>query len=161
MGLSNALQVELSSHLEAELGCARTLLVTLEREYAALTGSDPEEIEQVTSRKQQHMVEMTALLAHRDHFLKQQGLSPGKAGTEELISHTSDDSVAARNWQALQKVASKLQRRNETNGGIIAMGQRHVKQALDIITGHTGESNTYGREGNQQARRSPQTLAKA
>jgi len=161
MGSNNTLQVELSRHLEAELECAQALLVTLEHEYDVLTGSDSEEIEQATARKQQQMIEMTALLAHRDHFLKQQGLAPGKAGTEELIGRASENSVVVGNWQTLQKVASKLRRRNETNGGIIAMGQRHVQQALNIVTGHTGESNTYGREGNQQARRSPQTLAKA
>ncbi len=161
MGSNNTLQVELSRHLESELECAKALLITLEHEYDALTGSDPEVIERVTARKQQQMVEMTALLAHRDHFLRQQGLAPGKAGTEELIGHLSNDSPAIGNWQALEKMASKLQLCNETNGGIIAIGQRHVQQALNIITGHTGESNTYGREGNQQLRRSPQTLAKA
>jgi len=161
MGSKDRLQVELSRHLESELKCAQALLITLEHEYDALMGSDPEQIEQVSARKQQQMIEMTALLAERDHFLRQHTLAPGKAGTEALIGHSSDNSPAVGIWQALQEMASKLRLCNETNGGIIALGQRHVQQALNIVTGHTGESNTYGREGNQQLRRSPQTLAKA
>ncbi|MCB1859056.1 MAG: flagellar protein FlgN [Gammaproteobacteria bacterium] len=152
----------LSQLLSQELAVAGDLLQVLDHERDALTREDPQGIEATTMDKQQLMVQLRELLTRRDAFLMERGYSTGKPGMDailkELAADLSDDTQTL--WQSLGQVAGKLRDSNDTNGILVSLAQRQTRQALEILTGRTGQQQTYGPGGNQVAGVSAQTLAK-
>lgn len=147
--------------LPAELECARKLLDTLAAEHAALIRGDADSISAVSSLKLQQMQEFQCLLSERNRYLSRLGFQPGKEGTEALLECGPVDRHTRENWEELQKMALQLRDGNDLNGGIIALEQRHVQQALDILTGRVGENQTYGPAGGLSNGHQSNSLAKA
>lgn len=151
----------LSQILPAELDCARKLLDTLAVEHAALIRGDADSISAASSLKLQQMKEFQRLLSERNRFLARLGFPPGKEGTEALLESGPTDHATRENWEELQQLALRLRDGNDLNGGIVALEQRHVQQALDILTGRAGETQTYGPAGGRSAGHQPNSIAKA
>lgn len=152
---------EITRLLSREIDCARILLQTLERENQALTRGEVEEIEAVSALKQQQMQQLQQLLLMRDRFLEHHDLTPGKPGTEQLLERFGQPDNARALWQDLQELAARLREQNEINGGIVALGHQHVRQALDLLTGRCSGNDTYGPAGNRHPARLQHSLAKA
>ena len=153
--------LSLSQMLPAELDCARKLLDTLAVEHAALIRGDADSISAASSLKLQQMKEFQCLLSERDRFLVRLGFPTGKEGIEALLESSTADHPTRENWAELQKIALRLRDGNELNGGIVALEQRHVQQALDILTGRAGEDQTYGPAGSRSNGHQSNSLAKA
>lgn len=151
----------LSQMLPAELECARKLLDTLAAEHAALIRGDADSISAASSLKLRQMKEFQCLLSERNRYLARIGFPPGKEGTEALLESGPVDRPTRENWEELQKMALRLRDGNDLNGGIVALEQRHVQQALDILTGRVGENQTYGPAGGRSSGHQPNSLAKA
>jgi len=152
----------LSQMLPAELDCARKLLDTLAAEHAALIRGDADAINSASTLKLQQMKAFQCLLSERDRFLVRLGFSPGKEGTEALLESGPADHPTRENWEELQKTALRLRDGNDLNGGIVALEQQHVQQALDILTGRTGgEEQTYSSAGGRSNGHQSNSLAKA
>ena len=149
-----------TTHLTAEIGCARELLQTLQQEYRALTRGDIDGIESASRSKQEQMQRLQQQMQHRDHLLRQQGLPPGPAGMEQWLERL-DDADATTLWHELQQLAERLQEQNEINGGLVALSQRQVRQALELLGGRSGGSDTYGPAGGHHPGHRSQTLARA
>jgi flagellar biosynthesis/type III secretory pathway chaperone len=137
----------LTSLLEEELVMARAMYELLEREYEALTDGDPEVITATSKSKLEQLKEMEQHLAQVNRFLLEQGLTADTRGAEQAITMTGPDPEVQSRWDELRSMEIKLQRQNEINGGIITIGQRRVKQALDILSGKSGLTGTYSQEG--------------
>ncbi|MCB1752185.1 MAG: flagellar protein FlgN [Gammaproteobacteria bacterium] len=150
----------LSKLLAVELESARTLLHILEQEHQALVNGESEEISAISEQKQTHIKSFGEQLLLRDRFLTGHQLPTGSAGTDLFVEQVPADSELALRWRQMQELAVRLNDCNEINGGIVALAQRHVRQALNILTCHTEQNSTYGPAG-QQMGRSPQSLAKA
>ena len=147
--------------LQEELKTGRELLQVIEQEHEFLIQGDPEEIEAASNQKRQRVQQLQRQVSERDQFLAQHSFPAGKEGMESLLQQTPPDSPARRYWQELQLLATMLQKQNEINGGILALGQRHIRQALEILTGQMGASLTYGPEGNHRPGCNSQSLVKA
>jgi flagella synthesis protein FlgN len=146
--------------LQRELETGRELLQIIEQEHELLIQGDPEEIETTSERKRQQVQELQHRVAERDRFLARQDLPNGKEGVENLLQQVPSNSPASRYWEELQALAAMLHRRNEITGGILALGQRHIRQALDILTGQMGAKLTYGPEGVQRSGYHARSLVK-
>ena len=147
--------------LQRELATGQELLKVVKQEQESLIEGDPEQIEAASNRKRQQVLELQQQVSERDRFLKQLALPTGRRGTSILVQQLAPESLAQKYWGELQQLAARLQKQNEINGGIMALGQRHVRQALELLTGQTGASLTYGPEGNHRPGRNTQSLLKA
>ena len=151
----------LSQMLPAELDCARKLLDTLAAEHAALIRGDADSINAASTLKLQQMKAFQSLLSERDQFLVRLGFPPGKEGTEALLESGPEDHPTRENWEELQKMALRLRDGNDLNGGIVALEQHHVQQALDILTGRAVGDQPYGPAGSRSNGHQSNSLAKA
>lgn len=154
-------QQRLSQLLAAELTEARNLADTLDLEYEALCLGDAEQIARIAVQKQQQTVKMAGLLQQRDSFLVSSALPPGRQGMDQLTGRLPTDSAALGIWRELRQFADELRKKNEVNGSIIAHSQRHLDQAVAILSGQTGTGDTYGPRGKHCAGQVSQALAKA
>lgn len=161
MKLSAELQNQLTELLSAEYVRAASLLATVQRETSLLRSNDAEAILAISQEKKQGMRFMWECMQQRDRWLTQHNMETGTASITSLIQQ-NPDSKPADIWQKLSQTASKLQAQNEINGGIVALSQRHNRQALDILCGRTGNTNsTYGSKGQHYQEASGHSLAKA
>jgi len=152
---------QLAVLLSGEIACARDLLQILGREYQALTHAEADQIESLSAEKRRQMQQLQQRLLERDRFLLRQGLAPAKQGMEQLLKQASPLHDIHSLWEELQALAGRLREQNEINGGIVSLGQRHVQQALDLLTGRSSNGDTYGPAGGHRSAPVAQTLAKA
>lgn len=161
MKLSAELQNQFEHLLTAEQACADALLDTVARENHALRTNDTEQIQAISSEKKHGMLQMWECMQQRDKWLSQHKMKTGSAGTISLMEQ-NPGTRSAKLWDSLSTTALKLHEQNEINGGIVALSQRHNKQALDILCGRTGGTgSTYGSKGQQNKEHSGHSLAKA
>lgn len=160
MTLSADQQNRLSQLISAELACARTLADILRREQAALKSADPDRVLEISREKQQAVEQMQRCSRQREQQLASYGIT-GDAAAIDRVLQACSDSVCADLWRQLGEKAGDLREKNEINGGILALSQRHNKQALDLLSGRTRSRNTYGAGGQHQADQTGHSLAKA
>ena len=150
---------QLSELLSAELESACKLLALLEQEHQLLVKGEAEAIRSISEQKQAQIRQFNGQLLVRDRFLTVHQLPPGREGTDLFLQEIPQEESIRKCWSQIQKLAAELNDRNEVNGTIVALAQRHVRQALNLLTGRTDQSNTYSPAGQQSAQL-PQSLAK-
>jgi flagella synthesis protein FlgN len=161
MQLTAELQEKITRLLSTEIEYADQLLETLEQENQALTGNDPEAIKQAVGLKQASLLQMSHQLQQRDQFLRQLSLPEGNQGTDILIGQLPGDHATTRLWSDLKQKARELKTQNEINGGIVTLGQRHAKRAMEILSGQHSSSHTYGPDGERRKAAATPPLGKA
>ncbi|MCG8427492.1 MAG: flagellar protein FlgN [Chromatiales bacterium] len=147
--------------LTSELESARQLNKILDREHQALTSGDPEQILVAADDKQHQMQETLKRLTERNRFLQTLNLPPGNKGAEQFVGFIPNDAPAHDLWGEIEELAKTLRDKNEVNGGIVSLAQRHTRQALDILSGKIYSGDTYGRGGERQSGPSAPPIAKA
>ncbi len=160
MKLSAEQQHRLSRLISAELDGAQMMTEILQHEHHALKSRDPERVLAISREKQQVVEQMQDATRQREHLLVSLGVPAGTAGTNALLE-AGTETTCARLWSELQRIAVRLSEQNEINGGILALNQRHNKQALDLLCGRTGSRNTYGAKGQHNQDQPGHSLAKA
>ena len=140
---------------------ANTMLELLLHEHTALTSEDPESIKTASQQKLEHMQLMEQNIGQRNLFLQRLGLSADEQGIEEAVTAAGQNNQLNTNWNSLKETAKELQKQNEINGGIIAIGQRRVKQALDILSGKENLTGTYSQQGETEYSKSNNLHTKA
>ena len=152
----------LSRLLGREIDCARELLQTLALEYQALTQADTDRIESVAADKRLQLQQLQQCLLEQDRLLQRLGSTgAGPQGIERLLVQASPRDGLHAQWEELRAVTRQLREQNEINGGIVSLGQRHVRQALELLTGRSSDGDTYGPGGGRRSTPAPKTLAKA
>ncbi len=156
-------QQQLSQLLSAELKESYRLLDVLIEEHQALSSSDPDLITTASAKKLNTLKRVEQQHTQRTDFLTHIGLSSSNSEMETIIKRLPQESTLVTQWQELQEIAEKLHRQNEINGGVIALTQRHLTLALDILNGKANitPTATYGRSGQTNSEATPQHLAKA
>ncbi len=157
----NATQQQLSQLLAAELKESNQLLDILIEEHRALSSSNPDLITAISSKKLDVMQRVEQHHSKRAQLLTQAGSASSGEEMGRFIAALPKENLIVTQWQELQELARKLQHQNEINGGVIALTQRHVTIALDILSGKANVTTTYGRSGQTHAEATPQHLAKA
>lgn len=139
---------------------AKTMLGLLKSEHEVLTAGDPEPIKTASQQKLEHMRLMEQNIIDRNLFLQRLSLTTDEQGIEQAVSAAQDQQLHT-NWNELKETAKQLQKQNEINGGIISIGQRRVKQALDILSGKENLTGTYSQQGETQFSKSNNLHTKA
>lgn len=160
MQLTSEQRGTLSSLIAKELEMAGDMLALLESEHKVLTAGDPEPIKSASQQKLEHMRLMERNIIDRNLFLQKLGLTTDEQGIEKAVS-AAHDSQLNTNWNELKEAAKQLQKQNDVNGGIISIGQRRVKQALDILSGKENLTGTYSQQGETQFSKSNNLHTKA
>ena len=137
------------------------MLGILEQEHQALIEKDADKITQSSEQKLAQLKVLEGLFSGRDHFLDSLGIDTKTTGLASLLQELPTDNPLAAQWQKLQQLAEALQRQNDINGSIVTLSQRHVSMALDILTGQTGSTPTYGPSGKASSNKSSGRVAKA
>ena len=161
MQLTQQQREALASLINNELEMANTMLELLKREHAALTAENPDSIKTTSQQKLEHMQLMEQNIGQRNRFLQELQLSADEQGIEDAVTAAGQNSQLNTNWNKLKQIAKELQKQNEINGGIIAMGQRRVKQALDILSGKENLTGTYSQQGETEYSKSNNLHTKA
>jgi len=154
-------QQQLSRLLTAELAAGQQLLGILKEEYKALSSRDPEQITELSEAKLKQLQAFEGQLSQRHRFFVGLGLSTEREALEQLFQAPNCDSAIISQWQELQQLVDSLQQQNEINGGIVALSQRNVAMALDVLTGKNTSTPTYGRSGKTSSGQASSRLAKA
>jgi len=155
-------QQQLSQLLSEELKETNQLLDILIEEHQALSTSDPDLINVCSNNKLNALQRIEQHHTKRTHFLHSIGLSSSNKEIDAFIKRLPKENMLVDQWRELQSVAKKLQHQNEINGGVIALTQRHITLALDILSGKANiTSTTYGRSGQTNSGATPQHIAKA
>lgn len=151
---------QLTTLLRQELALCQELKPLLEQEYEILCQPQIGPLNRITEEKQRLVSHMQTQGRQRDLVLKQLGLPLANPGMEAFLARHRDEQLAAT-WQQLQEAAAGLRQQNEVNGGIVALGARHARQALDLLKGQEPSSGTYGRRGEVSNHPGSRNLTKA
>jgi len=154
-------QKQLSQLLSAELEDSHLLLNILLEEHQSLGAADPDQITTINAKKISGLKKIEIHAKNREKFLANVKISPDLKSIDSLIQKLSENKSITTKWIELQSLAKQMQRQNEINGGIIALTQRHITLALDILTGKASTSPTYGPQGQANTDSVSQRLAKA
>ena len=149
MQITSEQRAALSALITAELNMAKGMLELLTNEHALLTKGDPDAIKSISKQKLEHMQLMEQNISGRNQFLRSLGLTSDEQGLEKAVA-TMEDRTLSATWDELKSTAKQLKKQNEINGGIITLGQRRVKQALDILSGKENLTGTYSQQGETQ-----------
>jgi flagellar biosynthesis/type III secretory pathway chaperone len=145
MSTDSPLKKPFRATVDATLNELRGLIATLQDEHAALTGSDPRQLEESVQRKNAQLQQLEHGILAREHIQKQAGCEAGLAGAEQFMrKHFTADEILA-DWQALKQLSQQAEQLNTQNGKLALAGERTTRQALGILTGRTEQNDTYGR----------------
>jgi flagella synthesis protein FlgN len=137
------------------------LLELLKQEFELLKSSPGDALEALLSNKKQQLKKVEQSVAAHRQFLKQQGLSNDRQGTESYLEACPDNTALQQTWRHYQELLQACQDQNEINGGTVAANQRQVNQALNLLLDLGDINKTYGRSGESRPSRPSKTLGKA
>jgi len=150
-----------AASVQTTLAAVQRLEAALQTEQAALTGHDPQQLEQAVQGKTVVLQELEPLLAGRDAIQARLGAGPGPAGADQLLASAPPDATIRRQWEELKARAGSVERLNMQNGQLAMQGEKTARQAVSLLTGRTAQAETYGRQGRSQTGLGGLTLAKA
>lgn len=162
MDKSSTAQSAFAGILSTEIEQAQSLLDLLEREYQLLRSSPSKDLEAIQTEKKRllKMVEASTVAHHR--FLQQQGLTADRQGTESYLREgCGQNPQLVRNWEHYVILLEASRKQNEINGGAVALNQRQVSQALNILLGINDGNKTYGKSGESRPTNPSKSLGKA
>lgn len=147
--------------LQREVEQAGILHELLQQEFELLKSNPGQELQSLLAQKSAQLKQVEQSVSAHHRFLQAQGLSSDRQGTEEYIGHCPDNSVLAAAWQQHQALLQACSKQNEINGGAVALNQRQINQALNLLLGMSESQKTYGRSGEPRPARPSKTLGKA
>ncbi len=144
--LQHELNDALASVLDDMQQAAGQLLTVLEAERTALESASAEALDQAGTRKQTLMQQLEQLDAERQSLCREQPTRQAALEPE---------------WARVVRSLRHCHTLNQRNGSTVNQRLTQVRQALAILTGHTGESELYGRSGALHGSLRSQILAAA
>ena len=131
------------------------------REFELLKSNPGQELQDLLAQKSEQLKQVEQSVSAHHRFLQGQGLSSDREGTERYISHCQDNPALTAAWKVQQELLTACSKQNEINGGAVALNQRQVNQALNLLLGMGDSQKTYGRSGESKPARPSKTLGKA
>ncbi|MCB1784902.1 MAG: flagellar protein FlgN [Chromatiaceae bacterium] len=131
-----------SATVQASLHGLQTLQQLLSREQAALTGRDPELLQQIVTEKLAVLKELASSVQARDRLQKAAGFEQSLEGGSTLVDRLGLPDLQ-RAWNQLTELAQTVADLNLRNGQLAAQGQRATRAALGILTGRPTSDDTY------------------
>ncbi len=146
---AQARQEQLGLVVDRQIALTRELLELLQSEKAALLGTDPEALQSLAVTKEMRLREIASLEQERQSLLGRGGPATGaRAALERSLNNHGMGGALQQRWQQLCEMLALCRDANATNGAIIHLRQRHVRQALNVIRGGRADELTYGPAGS-------------
>jgi flagellar biosynthesis/type III secretory pathway chaperone len=142
---------KLMASLVTEADTAAELLALLEKEAHALASRDTQAILDLCLRKQCLAERLAEGETMRHRCLEGSGL-PRDLPTLEAALKAAGATTVASACQHLGQLATTCAERNRRNGALVEGRLRHVRRALEVITGHTPAVELYGPALGQRKR---------
>jgi flagellar biosynthesis/type III secretory pathway chaperone len=144
--------------LDRELDAARSLVMTLDAERAALTGTSPQAVIDKAAEKTELFSLIEKLEAERRQLCDAAKISlPNMSSGRTPLMTGVSDSVADR-WRSLLELIASCRIANEVNGYIVNARRGQLNQLFQVLRG--GASLTYSPQGKTFAK-SLRALARA
>lgn len=130
----------------------------LQHERAALIANDDLALDAAGREKDLLVRALEAHERERLHLARTLGISAGPAPMRQALAEAPE---ARDTWARCLNVLERCQNINAANGRIVETKLRHVRMALELISGRDHDRVTYGPGGRPSGARSPMTIAKA
>jgi len=141
----------LTASLSVEADIAAELLTLLREEPIVLVSRDHQAILALCQRKQDLAEQLVQSEVARRRCLEGSRL-PVDLPLLERALKTAGAEEAASACQNLKQIAGACAEYNRSNGILVESRLRHVRQALEIVTGRTAEAESYAPTYGQRNR---------
>ncbi|MDM5178571.1 flagellar protein FlgN [Massilia sp. DJPM01] len=137
-----------STTLPQELALITSVLELMKQEQQLLVSADTAGLGELTPRKAQLVVEMTALGQERYQHLAAAGFAADDSGMQAWIDG-GGDAQALSSWQALLDVTREAKELNRINGMLINKQLSHTQSLINAMRtpASAGEAAVYGPRG--------------
>jgi flagellar biosynthesis/type III secretory pathway chaperone len=146
-----ALEEQLAQVIDRQMAVTRSLLDILQTEKAALIGTDPDVLQQIAARKETTLRELAAYEQQRQSLLGTANVATSGTDLRALqrdMAAINPGGPLSQRWQELCELLGLCRDANATNGAIVNLRQRHIRQALNVIRGGRADDLTYGPAGS-------------
>lgn len=128
-----------------------------------LGGGESGALAESTQRKSALAIRIADIHAQRDALLASMSFPAGRKGIEAWLASlpAASGEASRQSWQAILARAAEAMRENELNGKLIAARLQQNQQALGVLLGESGDGETYGADGQRNARAGRRPLGSA
>jgi len=137
----------LTKQVTKQTACAQQLLEKLLSEHDILIAADADSLEKVVEEKQALLKQLESGMTNITQSISEHGFAADFSGINTLLQQLPENTPLHRQWDKLQNLAQQCKQKNEVNGGIVSLKQRHIRQAIDILKGAPPRKNTYDKQG--------------
>ncbi len=138
---------------------AKRLLALLESERIALIAGDNVAIDIASANKQTLLQQIECLDDERRHLLA--SINGGYQVPFTMERELAHNAAALAQWRETEALLSKCQQLNQANGSVVELRIRHVRKALDLLSGNPAQAELYGPQGARESLRNLHPFAKA
>ncbi len=150
--------------IEDDTRTAEALATLLQEEHQLLQQREHTRLTEILGNKQAHMAKLEHNAQQRGKwvkFLMERTQLSREACWERLLNELQDPELPAL-WQTFQDKVDACKALNDTNGKLIARGQRTLKQLLGIMRGQTvAPAKLYTASGDTHTANASHTVVKA
>ncbi len=137
----------LTKQLTKQISYAEQLLEKLASEHETLISAAPEALDKIVEEKQALLKQLESGMTTITKSLSKHGFAENISELDTLLQQLPKNTPLHRQWYKLQDLAQQCKNKNEVNGGIVSLKQRHIRQAMDILKGSPSSKNTYDKQG--------------
>lgn len=145
--MTDSLSTRVSDHLTSLLDCARLLEAALQEEHDALLANDVVALDKITQAKSAAGERLDQLGGSLQHLRSE----AGAANIDALLARADPGGTSAARWRELIEAARRCAGANHDNAILLDTRSHQVRNALRLIRGNAGGSETYGRSGDTSA----------
>ncbi len=142
-----AVMREFMQALAKEADLVGEFVALLEKEQAALTEGNTDQLPALAALKEQLATTLNELSRQRDEFLSLGGFLPGRPGMDAWASANPAQNEALAAWNQTLSLASRAKELNRRNGQMIQLRMNHNAQALEILLRKESPLDLYGPDG--------------
>jgi flagellar biosynthesis/type III secretory pathway chaperone len=149
------LSIAIQQLLVEELVALREFVAVLAKEQLTLKTGAADQLPEISQNKSELANTLSTILRQRESALATLGFGSGKIGMAswlDSLGAPTKQSFAA-SWGQLLTLAETCQREHALNGKLIAMQLVQTQQALTALTAASGQTLTYGPDGQQSQHR--------
>ena len=153
---------DLHASLAAENEALRTFIEILRKEQQVLLKGDTDQLGLFAEPKAQLILELTKLGEQRLQLLRNRGVTPDRAGMEQLLNEQyADDGREAEQWQQLLRLATTANQININNGLLISARMKTTQRALNTLFSAARLPAAYAPDGSTIGYRAAHQIAVA
>ena len=137
-------------HLERlltdEAGILSRLESILEREHGVIVAQDIDALERTGAERQKCVGELMRIEDERRGLCRMLGKSSDAAGLEQIIKWCDPKTTLRPHLDECAARATRCRDANDRNGMLVATRLKRVEGMLNVITGKTAQTVTYGKQ---------------